>query len=1410
MDDVTIITDCMGVYRSWLLDKPEFRPPAVISARDLPFEQLFYQNIFKHVSLLFQPRKSSEYSSGQLTPDLVLMETSVATQVNLCKQILAMLLQAAQQQQNSPLIDKSASVGHHLNFSRETWVVLLKVMLGCCERLLAENCGAVIVDKSRRGSYIDGSIGEKIMSARWATRGGGDREKAAGDVNPGSRMGDALCDSLSRTLFEIWLRSEEMGTDLWACLQAQYEKWTHRIEVVRNWSAVILALTDRVIQQLYGELEGQKYVTVTYPSGGSFCLDLNETFVVYSWHRLIYIIGDVNSIESPEIFHVAIKGISKVIDEFCAVGTKKEFNETVNAPDGNTLLKMFGKWLFEAVSRKSPEYEDGISEAYATLCKIFSTLQPRNTFLPSYLYRFYASISVGLRVGHPQTLTAIMVNCQEFFIADLQGSRVLLPDFAIALNRVLPTTEKSGFPVGIVPMDELRRACLKILSGMLGVLSRFPEVSIRTSVSMQQVDFSDKIKSFYPHYAYENSKRSSRDIGNLIPDSVITPTVASLKPFLLDVLLSTHEIEQNAINIKIIHHILVCFALEEIQNCPGAVSLILEGVIDKVMKKLWSQDIQSSAFELLSQLSFFWAPVDQTVKGTARKVVVTLCAYIESLFVEDNVIANQQMIIRAYDTMIRWALVGGWMENDTDTISKINMTLCRGISILAPNDEFSALAAPSLQANQAGLQKPGSVGSLTATGGMKDAGNSSTSQVVSPVSLERPTLANQFAVFAGTVTNAIGPEGRRLRKEKKRAGTMSSPLANLVATVTVGSTTSTLDRDKSMGTLKGGNSATTPDVGVSTFAKLTAKVAIKAAAETALAQMLNHLGNFPPKNASFGVTRISTLFDEITEVKRILDIRDRLMEDSIFASSSSNIGLNQEKGTIAVADFKKFLRYFVFDNRVLLGFVEQPEWAMDNDDDSIESNYFDSEKAPRDPKLIIVIRDSIGKFSWKSELKYIDDTKKMTTKENQPDEFEKLRVRPKSAPSSRNRLQQKHESIYHNSQSLAPPASTAENASPCAEYHVYPKLPPYIPPNAEVVHGECFNEQAIPKFSELVPPDSEEGKKLEQLKVMLDKCIEEEQKIFSSFEDNSKIDTSIRPTPPVDRYDPNIPVSVFRQFLSHMGYLDIDSREKLKPMVMSESFLKDLERMDSLQERECFGINVLYVSDCQSTINDIINPQSLTTDFCEFLHSIGWAVRLETHVGYRGPFTATTCETVSYFASRNVEIVFNTPYLLKIDEKDLAAGTDEGPTAATVDDTASRVEKIKTLFTAAAAENHSTVIWIENMIDVSSVVKRVVNSLVPATTSVVVVHPRLSASGVYDVRVLTPNGTPEENLAIGPLIDGTCTSKLALGDLVRMTAQSGHMFARTMKSTYRKPQTARRLMIEEICNRHKLNTTMSG
>ena len=169
LHNINIISQSVNVYASWLLD-PKKRPLSMIELGETSAEyQLFLQNMFKHLSLLFRPRLASEGQQQQPTPSAGIKQKDAPQQeeyialfgqhLELCDRVLG---------QHFLLTLKS----HCDVFSEETWIVLLKVILGICDSLLSKpfrktNAGSVMNISKNATEYNDrdfvvGLMGDKL------------------------------------------------------------------------------------------------------------------------------------------------------------------------------------------------------------------------------------------------------------------------------------------------------------------------------------------------------------------------------------------------------------------------------------------------------------------------------------------------------------------------------------------------------------------------------------------------------------------------------------------------------------------------------------------------------------------------------------------------------------------------------------------------------------------------------------------------------------------------------------------------------------------------------------------------------------------------------------------------------------------------------------------------------------------------------------------------------------------------------------------------------------------------------------------------------------------------------------------------------------------------------------------------
>lgn len=204
----------------------------------------------------------------------------------------------------------------------------------------------------------------------------------------------------------------------------------------------------------------------------------------------------------------------------------------------NTLLHIFGAWLFEACIWKYNEclneftsppthndalispsqiamkvfdsqsqclkkFEAGRAEAFSALCKIFCRQPCKTPIKPEYLSRFYASMIRGLSFQRytctGEVVTKIIEEGNDLLRIDLPVSSILLPHFLNMLETILPL-DKPPFACNFTPsksLESLRAKAINILSSMICFPLHFqhlPIIDLSRFVSQERLFHTDDIE----------------------------------------------------------------------------------------------------------------------------------------------------------------------------------------------------------------------------------------------------------------------------------------------------------------------------------------------------------------------------------------------------------------------------------------------------------------------------------------------------------------------------------------------------------------------------------------------------------------------------------------------------------------------------------------------------------------------------------------------------------------------------------------------------------------------------------------------------------------------------------------------------------------------------------------------------
>lgn len=118
----------------------------------------------------------------------------------------------------------------------------------------------------------------------------------------------------------------------------------------------------------------QSFVGLTSPVLESLC-SLSFIFIIeYIFVDLLPIISSL----SADLFLRALQSLEKISSVWL-------LGPDTSIPDANTLFKVYGEYIFDAVSIDKPSHEAGRAIAISILCKILSKRQYRTEISDQYL-----------------------------------------------------------------------------------------------------------------------------------------------------------------------------------------------------------------------------------------------------------------------------------------------------------------------------------------------------------------------------------------------------------------------------------------------------------------------------------------------------------------------------------------------------------------------------------------------------------------------------------------------------------------------------------------------------------------------------------------------------------------------------------------------------------------------------------------------------------------------------------------------------------------------------------------------------------------------------------------------------------------------------------------------------------------
>ncbi|XP_050322005.1 ral GTPase-activating protein subunit beta isoform X13 [Bactrocera neohumeralis] len=1162
------IKDCVNVYCEWLTalhPQPRISVPKPICED----ANMYCRKIVSHFHNLFVPRQGESADT-------------INRQAVLCHRVLRTLQQTAQISQT---------------MDRKTWEALLLFLLAINEVLLAP---PTVKDD----------------------------------------VGDQLCERVLSVLFEVWLLACVRcfpSPSLWKTLQESCAMWRHRMALIDQWNRVNLALTARLLEFTYGPAFPE--LKISEEDAQLIPADMTNDCVAQTWYRLLRTIGNPTALCSPhvisksshfmqwalthdkgaetyqhpclqalpQIFLKAIKGISNQVDAFLALpslGFENRPPLAVARPKCNSILHLFGEWLFEAahiggdawfmntkkqateaskrpssmimenrkgsISLSQPnslndpnslppsltidKYESGRAEAIGTLCKIFCAKKTGEEILPVYLARFYMALQQCLKITESkecdETLASILLNSSDLFRLDLNGVQVLLPGFISALEIVLPDKDlKIKTQAMHFNKTELRRASINILLSILTLPLHFQTLPIR-------------------------------DLTNESTERVIS--FIQLKPRLINILMNALQVETDAQNT----HMLLGGLLLTVQDAVTFEETELVGTehLHAASPTPCDTNLLSSACSERSASiasagnSSLGGHSNATIgaTGVAGGASAPLTAGTGGAAVgggyagRDNVSQHDFPSLTVSDDfpmeLLQEFESASVYDNAHALFVRATYLVCHRLISSWKTDLNVSLAALELLSGLARLHIRDSARKFTTESLVKIEEPSQNLTIISTDALEckravkwicdyicyqcsRPPPAHSkdlhsTIVAAFQCTSAWLMQHPYLLQDK-------DCLQTVLEVVELGIS----------GTKSVGKSGDIPKFKDEKELK-PASMRVRDAAESLLTIILEQVGYFP---GECGPESISSLLDEVALMKHCNSMPD---------SAAGSVGGTSITTEQAIAKFK----YFVTENSTILALLEEP---LGNAEDP-------------QPTVTLLIRGPFGRHAWTMQLRHLPRSKSGTK--------------------------------YH---AVNPGRPIPMNDTP-QRIEFDQK---FFPDGVEKV-TPCVADYSIPTLEQIREQYGADN--IRQLETMIENQSIDEKLAWAATDNSAdSLSHAQESVPPAVCHE----FQAARLFLSHFGFLTFEERnpnnpsESLgapaqRPLIVLDTkrsqFAQELSTLDKLSARTYDTVHVFYVKSGQTTAQEIIgnmsdeHVRSLDAHFGNMLLTLGWPVDLEEHSGWTG------------------------------------------------------------------------------------------------------------------------------------------------------------------------------------------------
>eukprot|EP01103_Thecamoeba_quadrilineata_P016098 TRINITY_DN5294_c0_g1_i2.p1 TRINITY_DN5294_c0_g1~~TRINITY_DN5294_c0_g1_i2.p1 ORF type:complete len:1059 (+),score=173.97 TRINITY_DN5294_c0_g1_i2:1132-4308(+) len=303
--------------------------------------------------------------------------------------------------------------------------------------------------------------------------------------------------------------------------------------------------------------------------------------------------------------------------------------------DGNTILHIYGHWLFQAIYQDKAGFEEGTALAVKILCNIFCS-RPKSKFLPGYLSSFCNCMNEALRKDGRLLYSAI-INCQELYTHEIEGTRVLLPSFVYAIGRIL---QKKVQNYDFIESEAvIRRACIKIFNAIFSFPNHFNNTAFQLKITTKSLT------------------QTPLEVENYI----------QLKQHLSNILIDALKNETSSGNVQLIISTAFAFLCENIQDGSEFAKQVIFLVVRQITTLGWSIEVCITALRVLGMIVGLYKELDGA-NEQAHFITQSLSKFLASQYEKiDGEIKDKDLENLLSETLY---CIGSWVLVETQWILK--------------------------------------------------------------------------------------------------------------------------------------------------------------------------------------------------------------------------------------------------------------------------------------------------------------------------------------------------------------------------------------------------------------------------------------------------------------------------------------------------------------------------------------------------------------------------------------------------------------------------------------------------------------------------------------------------------------------------------------------------------------------